>query len=497
MGKARRVANPWSKIYSLSGGVKVYKLFIGGNWVLSSERKTFDVINPATQRIIGKVQRAGKRDVEKAIEAAWRAKDIISSMPVVKRAEMLERIGKLVEEHKKDFVNILVKEAGKPVSYAEGEVQAGIERLKFALEEVRSLKGECIPGDFVPDAVDRFAIVKRKPYGVVVAISPFNYPFFISISKIVPAILSGNSVVLKAASDDPVCMLMFGRMAELGGMPKGALNIITGSGSEIGDYLVSHPKVGMISFTGSSAAGKHIASVAGMKKLHLELGGKCPGIVFEDADLDLAVKECAKGALKFSGQRCDAISRILVHEKIHDQFVKKMVAEVKKWKIGDPGKRNTKIGPLINEKAVKKVEELVRDAVNKGARVLLGGKRKGLYFQPTVLVGVNAKMRIAWEETFGPVVTIMKFKTLEEAVRISNQSDYGLDASVFTADINKAIKVANMLECGSVTINGAPAHGLGNFPFGGDKDSGLGREGLECSLREMTRLHTIVFAKSL
>jgi len=257
--------------------------------------------------------------------------------------------------------------------------------------------------------------------------------------------------------------------------------------------MVSHPKVGMISFTGSSAAGKHIASVAGMKKLHLELGGKCPGIVFEDADMDLAVRECVKGALKFSGQRCDSLSRILVQEKIANTFVKKVLAEVKNWKVGDPRKKSTRIGPLINEKAADKVEELVRDAVSKGARLLTGGKRRGLYFEPTVLDRVKANMRIAWEETFGPVVTIIRFRTFDEAIKISNQSGYGLDASVFTRDIDKAVKAANLLECGSVTINAAPAHGLGNFPFGGDKDSGIGREGLVYSVEEMTKLHTIVF----
>ncbi|HDD72585.1 MAG TPA: aldehyde dehydrogenase family protein [Candidatus Aenigmarchaeota archaeon] len=483
----------WSRFFSSSRGVKTYRMFIGGEWVRSSNKATFDVINPANRKLVGRVQKATREDADKAIKSAWNARKTISSMPLIERARMLERLADLIEKYQKDFVDILVQEAGKPVCYAEGEVKAGIERLRFSMEEAKAIRGEYIPGDLVPDTVGKFAIVNRKPYGVVLAISPFNYPFFISITKISPAILAGNSVVLKAASDDPICMLMFARLAELAGIPEGVLNVITGSGSEIGDFMVSHPKVGMISFTGSSAAGKHIASVAGMKKLHLELGGKCPGIVFEDADMDLAVRECVKGALKFSGQRCDSLSRILVQEKIANTFVKKVLAEVKNWKVGDPRKKSTRIGPLINEKAADKVEELVRDAVSKGARLLTGGKRRGLYFEPTVLDRVKANMRIAWEETFGPVVTIIRFRTFDEAIKISNQSGYGLDASVFTRDIDKAVKAANLLECGSVTINAAPAHGLGNFPFGGDKDSGIGREGLVYSVEEMTKLHTIVF----
>ncbi len=481
------------KIWSEIKSGNTYRLFIDGKWTASSNKKTFDVRNPHDNSLIGKVQSATKSDAEKAVLAANRAKNTIANMNTIERIELLEKIHELVLKYQKDLVNIIVKEAGKPLEVARGEVKATAERLHLTTEEAKYLEGKYIPGDLVPETSKRFAIVSRKPLGVVLAISPFNYPLFISIAKIAPAIAAGNAVVSKAASDDPICMLMFARLAELAGMPRGCLNVLTGSSREIGDYLVTHPRINMISFTGSSSVGKHISDKAGMKRLHLELGGKGPALVLEDADLDNAAKEVVKGALKYSGQRCDALSRILVAERIADRFVKMTTSEVKKWKMGNPMDEKTKIGPMINENAVKKVEELVEDAKNKGAKLILGGKRKGLYYTPTVLDRVTTKMRIAWEETFGPVVTIIRVKDMNEAVKVANQSKYGLDASIFTEDVDRAIEIAKKLEDGSVTVNGAPSHGVGIFPFGGDKDSGIGREGIGYSIDEMTKLHTMVF----
>ncbi|MEM5812619.1 MAG: aldehyde dehydrogenase family protein, partial [Candidatus Aenigmatarchaeota archaeon] len=474
-------------------GVMIYKMFINGEWVESSNRQTFEVRNSYDNSVVGRVQKATREDALRAVEAAFAAKKSMEKMETVKRIELLEKIKELVDEHKNELVDMLIQESGKPRVYAEGEANATIERLHCAAEEVKTMHGEYIPGDLISGSSQKFAIVSRKPVGVVLAICPFNYPLFISVSKIAPAIAAGNSVVCKAASDDPITLLMFTRLAEMAGIPKGGLNVITGGGGEIGDLLASHQKIDMISFTGSTAVGKHIASIAGMKKLHLELGGKSPAIVLEDADMDTAVKECVAGALKFSGQRCDALSRILVVEAVADDFVKRVVKEVKGWKMGDPKDPETRIGPLINEQGLQKVDGLVKDAVSKGAKVIAGGKRVGNFYEPTVLDFVTKDMRIAWEETFGPVITIMRVKNIEDAIEIANQSNYGLDASVFTQDIDKAIYVAKNIESGSVTINTSPAHGVGIFPFGGDKDSGIGREGLNYSIDEMTKLHTIVF----
>ena len=481
---------------SANDGSTIYKMLIDGKWVESSSRETFEVMNPYSGRLVGRVQKASSEDANRAVEAAWKARPLIAGMDAFDRTELLRKMADTVKEHKDKLIDTLIQEAGKPHHFAEGEVGATIQRLQLAAEEIRTLEGKLIPGNLVPKTANRFAVVSRKPLGVVLAISPFNYPLFISISKIAPALASGNAVVCKAASDDPITLLMFARLAELAGVPRGTLNVITGGGSQVGDLLVSHPRVGMISFTGSTSVGQHIAKVAGMKRLHLELGGKGPAIVLEDADLGLAVKECAAGALKFSGQRCDALSRILIVSRIANRFLKETVKEVRKtYKMGDPKDHKTMIGPMINQDALEKVDVLVRDAVEKGAKVVMGGKRgEGLFYHPTILDRVTPDMRIAWEETFGPVVTIMRVKDEKQAIELANRSEYGLDASVFTKDVDRAVKIARSLEDGSVTINGAPAHGVGNFPFGGDKASGMGREGIEYSIDEMTKLHTIVFS---
>ena len=478
---------------SASDGTIIYKMFINGEWVESSNKHTFPVIDSFDNSVVGKVQKASKEDALRAIEAAFNAMPVMAKMDAIQSIEMLDKIKDLVAEHKEELIQMLIQEAAKPRAYAEGEVKATIERLHYACEETKIMYGEYIPGDLISGTSQKFALVSRKPLGVVLAICPFNYPLFISVSKIAPALAAGNTVVCKAASDDPITLLMFTRLAELAGVPKGALNVITGGGGEIGDLLATHPKIDMISFTGSTSVGKHIASVAGMKQLHLELGGKSPAIVLEDADLDSTIKECAAGALKFSGQRCDALSRILVVESIADEFAKRMVKEADGWKVGNPKEPDTKIGPLINEAGMQKVEALVKDALSKGAKLLRGGKRSGMFYEPTVLDRVTRDMKIAWEETFGPVVSIMRVRDMDEALKIANESVYGLDASVFTQDVDKAVYLARNVESGTVTINGSPAHGVGNFPFGGDKDSGMGREGLNYSIDEMTRIHTIVF----
>ncbi len=478
------------------GKTPVFRMYIDGKWMESSDGKTFDVLNPYNGKVVGRVQSASMDDTKKAIDSAFKSRRIIKDMRAVKRAEILEKASDLLKEHEDVFVDMLVKESGKPVSVAKDEVKAAYERLYYSSEECKDIYGEEITGDLSPHKFDKFAMVIRQPLGVVLAISPFNYPLHIPVCKIAPALAAGNSVICKPSSQDPICMIMFARILELAGLPGGVFNLVTGGGSEIGDMLINSDKINMISFTGSTDVGKHIAKICGMKKLHLELGGKAPAIVLKDCDLDLAVKECLRGALTFSGQRCDAISRILVERDIANKFVNLLLKEIRKWKVGDPRNTKTMIGPLINEKAVEKVDFLVKDAIEKGAKLLYGGEKRGLYYYPTVLDHVTTKMKIAWEETFGPVVTIIHVKDYEEAIRIANQSRYGLDACIFTKDIDKALDAGLRLEDGTVSINASPSHGLGLFPFGGDKDSGIGREGIHHSLIEMTKVHTIIFKKN-
>ena len=471
----------------------VFKMFLGGEWVSSNIGGTFNVYSPIDGSLIAKVAKATVKDAENAIDSAYENKSKIRAIPAIDRLEIFAKARELLLKYENDFKNIIVTEMSKTLEGAEGEVNGVAERLRLTMEETRKIYGEYLPGDWVGDTVGKIALVIREPKGVIGAIGSFNYPFFIPAAKIIPALLAGNAVVAKPSSDTPITLLMFGRILEAAGIPKGAINIIPGSGREVGGTIVKSEKINMISFTGNTNTGKQISTVAVLKDLHLELGGKAPAIVLDDSDLDLAAKKCVEGSLKHAGQRCDAISRILVQENIGETFVKKVLEEVEKWKMGDPRDPETKVGPLINEQALKKVDELVKDAVNKGATLLKGGKYEGLYYEPTVLNNVPLEARIAWEETFGPVITIIRVKNLDEALEISNRSEYGLDAAVFTNSFYNVWKAAKALQDGEITINDAPAHGVGNFPFGGIKDSGLGREGLGYSIDEVTSIKTIIF----
>jgi acyl-CoA reductase-like NAD-dependent aldehyde dehydrogenase len=480
----------FDSIRSVKNDQIVYKMLINGQWIEASN--TFEIKSPADDSLIARVQKANQTEAEQAVLAAFNAKPKIANMDACDRAKLLDKMGDLLDQFRNEFISIIMKESGKTLKQAQGEVQSSIDRLHLAADEAKEIRGEIIKGDVAADKKS-MGMATRQAVGVLLAITPFNYPLFTGVAKIAPGIAAGNSIVVKPASDDPICALMFGKIMQEAGVPDGVVNVITGSGSDIGDYLCSNPKIDVISFTGSSAAGKHIAGIAGMKKLHLELGGKAPAIVLEDCDFNLAVKECVTGSLKFSGQRCDAISRVLVVEQIADNFVKAILEEIKNWKFGDPRNSDTMVGPLINERAAKKVEDLVNDAVSKGAKLLCGGKRYALgYYEPTVLDNVNRNMRIAWEETFGPVVTIIRVRDYDEALSLANESEFALDACIFTKDIDKAFDAAQRIEAGSVHINSHPMHGLGIFPFGGDESSGMGREGIKYSIEDMTRVHSIV-----
>ncbi|MGQ4834167.1 MAG: aldehyde dehydrogenase family protein [Candidatus Asgardarchaeia archaeon] len=482
----------FGEIYEVDDqGIPVFKMFIDGKWTFSETGEYINVKFPYTNEIVSRVPKASINDLEKAIQSANNHKQDIRDVPAIERIEIFQYAKDLLEKTKDLFETVLVWEAGKPISNAKGEIHATSQRLQLTMEEARKIFGEYIPGDWSEGTMQKIAIVLREPLGVVLAISPFNYPLFISSSKIIPALLAGNAVVVKPASADPTAVLLFARLLEKVGLPKGSLNVVTTSGSNAA-HLVKHDKIDMITFTGSTETGLWISQNSGVKKRHLELGGKGAAIVLEDADLKLAVKEVVKGAIKFSGQRCDAISRVLVVESIAEEFVKRFVDEVKKWKYGDPRDPSVELGPLIDSSAANRVYSLIQDAIEKGAKLLYGGKRDGNIIEPTVLDEVPLTARIAWEETFGPVVTIIRVKDIDEAIEVANKSDYGLDSSVFTNNLYNAWKVAKKLHDGEITINSHPVHGVGYFPFGGVKKSGLGREGIGYSIDEMTRLKTIV-----
>lgn len=476
-----------------SDGAKKYRALVDGKWVESSDGAWIDVTNPADDTLVGQVPALTRADVLRAIDAAHGARRKIRDLPAIQRIEILERAKHILEQNRSLLIDLVVAESGKPVNVAKGEVKATIERLALTAQEARTMHGEFIPGDWVEDTKSKFAIVRRQPRGVVAAITPFNYPLFIAAAKVVPALVAGNTVIVKPSTETPLSMLFFAKAMEEAGLPSGVLNIVTGRGREIGDIIAESQKVDMISFTGSTAIGERIAQKAGMKHLALELGGKGAALVLDDANLDLAARETVRGGLRFQGQRCDAVARILVDEKVADKFVEKLLAEVAKYPMGDTRDEKTQIGPLIKPAAVKLAQDLVLDARAKGAKLLAGGSSVGNYHEPTVLDHVTLDMRIAWEEQFAPILPIIRIRGgVEEMVEIANRSEYGLDSSVFTNDVNRAWGVAKRLEDGAVTINGFPAHGVGHFPFGGNKRSGMGREGIHASLEEMTRVQTIV-----
>ncbi|MGI0090702.1 MAG: aldehyde dehydrogenase family protein [Nitrososphaerales archaeon] len=483
----------FSDCYTIEEGVPVFKMFVEGRWQASSSGKTADVDSPIDDRVIARVQSATPSDVEKAVSAAHKSRRKIRDIPAIDRIDILNRARHILEEHKQDFATSLVYEAGKPAKSALGEVRAAANRIKMTMEEARRIFGEYVPGDWSEDTMAKFALVIHEPVGLVACISPFNYPLFSVVAKVIPALVSGNAAVVKPSSDDPIASLLFARVLQEAGLPEGVLSVLTGSGKEVGDTLVSHKLVNLVTLTGSTATGEHVAKVAGMKRMHLELGGKGAGIVAEDADLVLAARKVLEGSLKYSGQRCDAISRVLVLESVYDIFVNHLLREFESWKLGDPRDTRYDIGPLINPKAAERVQSLVDNAVSKGALLLGGGKHRGSYFEPTILGAVPLDAEIAWEETFGPVVTLIRTRDIDQAIEISNKSRYGLDSCIFTNNFYTAWKVSKALEEGSISVNDAPAHGVGYFPFGGNKDSGVGREGVGYSIDEMTRIKTIQF----
>ena len=474
-------------------GAPTLRLLIDGTWRPAGGGDTFEVRSPIDGSVIARAAKGSTDDVEAAIAAARAARARFRATPAAERLAVCTRAARILDQHFDAFVQAIVADIGKTPEQATSEVKATRERLGLVREEVRKIFGEYLPGDWIDDTAGKSAVVLREPVGTVAAFGPFNYPLFLAASKIIPALAAGNTVVAKPPSDAPVPLVMFARVLEEAGLPPGVLNVVTGRGGEIGDRLASHPDVSMISFTGSSEVGRRIVSQAGPKPMHLELGGNAAAIVLADADLEQAVEKSVLGALKNAGQRCDAVSRVLVEESVYDAYVERARKEVEQWPVGDPRREGTRVGPLVTPKAAERVNGLVGDAVARGGRTLFGGSVRDAYHEPTLLADVPRDAEILWEETFGPVVTVLPVADLDDALELANRSRYGLDSAVFTADLENAWRAARALEVGQVTVNDAPAHGVGHFPFGGRKpDSGIGREGLGYSIDECTVLKTVV-----
>ncbi len=486
------LSSPFDEIFDLKDGIKEFKIYIGGKWRPSEKGEAFDIPTPIDGSVIARAQKATAGDVNLAASSA-KAMRGVRDLPAIERIEIFNCAAGVLEQHKDEFARVIQLEAGKTNKDAVGEVNATIHRLKLAMEEARKIFGEYVPGDWSSGTVGKIALVIREPVGVVAAITSFNYPLYITATKIAPALLAGNSVVAKPSSSNPISATLLAKALESAGLPEGSLSLITGRGEETGDALITNKDIDMINFTGSTPVGRRISQMAVMKRLHLELGGKAYALVLEDADLDLAADRCVFGSLKYAGQRCDAVSAVVAVESVADALSEKIVQKVDSWRFGDPRDDSVAVGPVISQSAAKRIHGMVMDAIDKGAKLLRGGKFQGTYYEPTVLDSVPIHATIAREEIFGPVIPIIRMKNEEEALSFAKGSNYGLESCIFTKDFYRMWHFAKALECGEVTINDCPQHGVGYFPFGGIKDSGMGREGIGYSIDEMTNLKTIVF----
>ena len=467
------------------------KLYVDGEWRATDD--WLKITDLADGGEFSQIAAASPSDAKDAIAAAQQAEAGLRKMTVVQRADWLESIADGIEEKKEILTETIVREAGKPISSAQDEVDAAAERFRRAVEEARSIKGEYIEGTTESHEGWR-AIVRREPVGTVLCITPYNYPLSTTALQVAPALAAGNAVILKPATKTPVSAAILAEIIveTAPNTPDGSFGFVPGHGSDIGDTLAGDNRLNAIAMTGSSDAGKHVASVSGMVELHMELGGNAPAVIFPDADLETAVSGCASGSFKYAGQRCSAISRLLVHKDIHDEVVDRIHSELNDWTAGDLFDSETTIGPLISVEQADWVKELVEDAVNKGATLVDGGERDGRFFEPTLLADVPHDARIIHEEQFGPVAAVTTFEDESEALDIANNSDLGLDASVFTSDYDQAMRVANKLEAGSIRINGPPSHGLGDIPFGGVNESGIGREGIDYTIESFLSHKSII-----
>ncbi|MFL0250222.1 NADP-dependent glyceraldehyde-3-phosphate dehydrogenase [Clostridium neuense] len=470
----------------------VYKNLINGKWVEAKNKNTIEISSPVDGKFIGKLQALSKEEVDEVFEGSRKAQKAWADTPVNERSKILHKAADLLEENAKELAKILSREISKDLDSSLSEVVRTADFIRFTADEGMHLEGETIGSDSFPGfKKNKVSLVTRVPLGVVLAISPFNYPVNLSASKIAPALVGGNSVILKPPTNGAISALHLVEIFNAAGLPAGVLNTVTGRGSEIGDYLVTHKLVNFINFTGSTEVGKHISEISKMVPVLMELGGKDAAIILEDADLEEAADNIVSGAYGYSGQRCTAVKRVLVLDKVADKLTALVSERVKKLKVGKP-EDGGKVTPLISNKSADYVQELINDALDKGAKLVVGNKREGNLVYPTLFDHVTTDMRIAWEEPFGPVLPIIRVRDIDEAIKIANESEYGLQASIFTKNMDDAFYIAGKLEVGTVQINNKPERGPDHFPFQGVKSSGIGSQGIRYSIEAMTRLKAIV-----
>ncbi|HEW7580826.1 TPA: NADP-dependent glyceraldehyde-3-phosphate dehydrogenase [Streptococcus pneumoniae] len=468
-----------------------YQNLVNGKWKSSEQEIT--IYSPINQEELGTVPAMTQTEADEAMQAARAALPAWRALSAVERAAYLHKTAAILERDKEEIGTILVKEVAKGIKAAIGEVVRTADLIRYAAEEGLRITGQAMEGGgFEAASKNKLAVVRREPVGIVLAIAPFNYPVNLSASKIAPALIAGNVVMFKPPTQGSISGLLLAKAFEEAGIPAGVFNTITGRGSEIGDYIIEHKEVNFINFTGSTPIGERIGRLAGMRPIMLELGGKDAALVLEDADLEHAAKQIVAGAFSYSGQRCTAIKRVIVLESVADKLATLLQEEVSKLTVGDPFD-NADITPVIDNASADFIWGLIEDAQEKEAQALTPIKREGNLLWPVLFDQVTKDMKVAWEEPFGPVLPIIRVASVEEAIAFANESEFGLQSSVFTNDFKKAFEIAEKLEVGTVHINNKTQRGPDNFPFLGVKGSGAGVQGIKYSIEAMTNVKSIVF----
>lgn len=462
---------------------------IGGQWRTSEAAAP--VHDPFTGKILAEVFQACQADAEAAIRSTVEAAPVMAALPSHARFHLLQRIAGALYDRRDEVARLMTSEAGKPIADAKREVSRAVQTFTVAAEEAKRIPGEVIPLDWTPGTDSHLGILRRFPIGPVLGITPFNFPLNLVAHKVAPALAAGNPILVKPAPQTPLTALLLGEVATEAGVPPGGLNVLPCE-NHVAEQLVVDHRFKLLSFTGSAAVGWMLKEKCGKKKVVLELGGNAGVIIEPDADLEYAAQRCAAGGFGYAGQTCISVQRIFVHQSVADLFTTKLLLQVARLKAGDPSDEATVIGPLIDERAAHRVEEWIGEAVAQGARVLLGGKRRASVVEATVLSNVSPTMKVSCHEVFGPVVTVTPYRQFDEAIQALNRSDYGLQAGVFTQDVNKVFHAFRHLEVGAVLANEIPTFRADHMPYGGVKDSGIGREGVKAAIEDMTEPRLLV-----
>jgi acyl-CoA reductase-like NAD-dependent aldehyde dehydrogenase len=464
------------------------RLLVGGEWIESGE--WIEVRSPYSGDLVGRVARAGAAETRKAVDAAERA--LAEPLPAHKRAEILVRVAGQLGRRHDEAARLIAEEAGKPLKAAKLEARRAMSTYTMAAVEARKLAGEVVPMDASQTGVGKLAFTLRLPLGIVGAITPFNFPLNLVAHKIAPALAAGCPVVLKPASQTPLSALLLAELEHEAGLPAGWLNVVAGPAAEIGDVLVEDERVKAITFTGSGTVGWQLRERAPRKKVLLELGNATPLIVEKSADLDAAAAAVAQHGFSYAGQSCISIQRVYVERPVYEAFLERLLPRVEELRLGDPLEEATDVGPLIDASARERILEWIDEARKAGANVLTGGEERDGLIEPTVIAGAGPDLKVSCEEVFGPVVTLNRVGSLDEAIELANGTRYGLQAGIFTSGLHAALRAARELDFGGVTVNEAPTFRADQMPYGGVKDSGNTREGPAYAVRELTEARIVV-----